>query len=46
MSTSKLRDFKVEPIKPHGLKEKYLKYKRKSSTKQQHWINYFFMPNF
>ena len=35
MSTSKLRDFKVEPIKPHGLKEKYLKYKRKSSTKQQ-----------
>ena len=34
LSTSKLRDFKVEPIKPHGLKEKYLKYKRKSTTKQ------------
>ena len=31
MNTSKLRDFKVEPIKPHGLKEKYLKYKRKST---------------
>ena len=30
MKTSNLKDFKVEPIKPHGLKEKYLKYKKRA----------------
>lgn len=30
LKTSNMKDFKVEPIKPHGLKEKYLKYKKRA----------------
>lgn len=30
MKSSNRKDFKVEPIKPHGLKEKYLKYKKRA----------------
>lgn len=30
MKTGNLKNFKVEPIKPNGLKEKYLKYKKRT----------------
>ena len=30
LKTGNLKDFKVEPIKPNGLKEKYLKYKKRA----------------